>query len=151
MGSFVLLIAGAWMATQSEPAEPSLLRFQREQEFVYRGHCTLIAEQPGNRTSQTWSLQHCILIRSTGPRGAEATFLTTQRTPPQRGVSSLPIAQIEQATIEPSGKVVFISSDNALPRIPLDGPPNLEVAAFVELPKSGLAGPTSWTTTAENS
>jgi hypothetical protein len=150
MGSFVLFIAGAWMAAQSEPAEPSLLRLQREQEFVYSGPCTLITEQPGNRTSRTWYMMHCILIRNSGLRGAEATFLTIQRTPPQPGVSTLPVAQMEQAIIESNGRVVFQQVANPIPRIPIDGPANLEVAAFVELPKTGLTGPTNWTTKAEN-
>ncbi|HLW64366.1 MAG TPA: hypothetical protein VKS79_03535 [Gemmataceae bacterium] len=150
MGSFVLLIAGAFAAAQSEPAAPNLLRLERGQEFVYSGPYTLTLEQPGNRTSRTLYLQHCILVRNAGPRGAEATFLTIQRTPPQAGVSTLPVAQLEQAIIEPSGRVNFLSAANSVPRIPLDGPPNLEVAAFVELPKSGLTGANNWTTVAEN-
>jgi hypothetical protein len=150
MGSLVFLIAGAWMAAQSEPADPSLLRLQREQEFVYSGPCTLISEQPGNRTSRTWFMMHCILIRNNGTRGAEATFLTIQKTPPQPGVSTLPVAQLEQAIIEPNGKIAFQPTASSIPRIPLEGPPNLEVAAFVELPKTGLNGPTTWTTKAEN-
>jgi hypothetical protein len=150
MGSLVLLIAGAFAAAQNEPAAPSLLRLQREQEFVYSGPYTLTLEQPGTRTSRTVFLQHCILIRGVSPRGADATFLTIQRTPPQAGVSTVPVAQLEQALIESSGRVVFQTAACSIPRIPLEGPPNLEVAAFVELPKAGLAGPTNWTTIAEN-
>ncbi|HEV3144005.1 MAG TPA: hypothetical protein VGZ47_08995 [Gemmataceae bacterium] len=150
MGSLVFLIAGAWMAAQSEPAEPNLLRLQKEQEFVYRGYYTLTSEQPGSRNTLTWNLQHCVLIRNVGPRGADAAFLTIQRKVLQPGTSSAPVAQLEQATIEPTGKVVFQPSINSIPRIPPDGPPNLEIAAFVELPKSGLTGPSNWITNAEN-
>jgi hypothetical protein len=150
MGSLVFLIAGAWMAAQSEPAEPNLVRLQPQQEFVYSGPCTLIVEQPGNRTSRTWYMMHCILIRNTSPHGADATFLTIQKTPPQPGITTLPVAQLEQAVIESNGRIVFQQTANSIPRIPLDGPPNLEVAAFIEMPKSGLNGPTTWTTKAEN-
>jgi hypothetical protein len=150
MGPFVLLIAGVWAAAQSEPAQLIPLRLQREQEMVYRGSCTEIVEQPGKRTSYVWEVQHCVLIRNVGPRGIEAAFLTIQRAPPQAGKSAETTALLEEGTIEPTGKIVFRPRPNALPRIPLNGPPNLEVAAFVEMPKTGLNGKLDWEIVAEN-
>jgi hypothetical protein len=150
MGSLVLLFAGALSAAQTEPAETISVRLQKEQELVYRGYYTETMEQPGTRTSRTWDLLHCILIRNTGARGVDAAFLTIQKARPQPGMSTESVALLDEATIEPSGKIMFRPRPNVPPRVPFNGPPNVETSVFVEMPRTGFVGGNSWDVTAEN-
>src|SRR5579859_3196622 len=131
--AFVVVVAGA---PPSDGASPLRLRIEKGQEFVFRGNYSETVNRPGAKLSQTYAVESYVFILSQGPNGADAAFLTVQRPAKQNGQEVLPVARMELGKVDDLGRIKF-TRKNSCPRVPPEGPPNLETRAFVELPASG--------------
>jgi hypothetical protein len=110
------------------------VRLTRGQELVYRGKFTEESRGPVP-DRRAYDLEARSFVLETRPDGIDTAFLTVLR-----GTGAAPdaagSARLELAAVDQRGRVT-LHVTGAAPRIPLDGPPSLEPAGFVELP----AGP----------
>jgi peroxiredoxin len=117
----------------------------RAQEFVYRGTYDEKAAGTDLEFERKYSLRGVVFVLDTTPRGAEVAFLTvlrprnaggrTEDAPPSS-------ARLEVVRVGPQGRV---SADAAgLLAVPFEGPPTVEVGAFVEVPKTGVSKDKTW-------
>ncbi|HEY1376971.1 MAG TPA: hypothetical protein VGF55_09260 [Gemmataceae bacterium] len=113
----------------------------RGQELVYRGH---FAEEArgGAPYRRDYDLECRTFVLDAGPAGAEVALLTILRTA-GAAPDAAGSARLELATVDARGRVT-LQSTAAPPRVPLDGPPSLEPAGFVELPPGPVAAGGEW-------
>jgi peroxiredoxin len=136
------LRAGDWVLTP---------RLSRGQELVYRGTFTEQAVGTRVQFQRTYRVESRFFVLETIPRGMRLAALTTlqNRTarPAPKGVRIEPISssvRLERLTIDLQCK---IQTDPGLSAtVPLDGPPTLEVGAFLETPRGRAASSQGWET-----
>jgi peroxiredoxin len=132
----------------AQPADRSdwllLPQLGRAQEFVYRGTYEEKAAGTDLEFERKYSLRGVVFVLDATPRGAETAFLTVLR--PRNGAggrleeAAPSSARLEVARVDPQGRV---SADAAL-AVPLEGPPTVEVGAFVEVPRQAVGTGKSW-------
>jgi hypothetical protein len=118
---------------QSGPAEtPLAVRLAPGQELRYRG--SFVEESPA-RYALDFEALAFVLDANVRPNGYNVAFLTVLHEQGSAPAAGDP-ARLELATVDARGRMTLRSS-GAPPLVPLNGPPTLEPAGFVELP----AGP----------
>ena len=138
MGCLVVAIAALVVGAPPSEGSDVPLRLEKGQEFVYRGVYTETNRRPGAVPTRRFDMESYVFILNTGSAGADAAFLTVQRPAKIGGQEIPPAARLELARVEGPGRIKF-SHKSLSPRIPPEGPPNLETRAFVELPVGGVA------------
>jgi hypothetical protein len=117
--------------------EPVTIHPTRGQELIYRGQFT--EETSGSApTRRTYELESRTFILETGPSGAEVAFLTILRAA-GAATDVIGSARLELGSVDAHGRV-RLQTIGASPRVPLNGPPTLEAAGFVELPIGPIVG-----------
>jgi peroxiredoxin len=123
-------------------------RLARGQELVYRG--TFSEQASGTRVQfqRDYRFETRFFVLDTPPRGADLAALTTLQVRRPSGPaptvreSSAAAVRLERLHLELSGRV---STESAVSlTVPLDGPPSLEVGAFVEAPRTKQAAEQGW-------
>jgi peroxiredoxin len=124
-------------------------RLARGQELVYRG--TFSEQATGSRVQfqRAYRVESRFFVLDTPPRGVRlAAFTALQdRTADsgKRGVRAEPISsfvRLERVELDLHGKIL---PDPAVSlKVPLDGPPTLEVGAFLEAPRGRVVANHSW-------
>jgi peroxiredoxin len=121
----------------------------RTQELVYHG--TFNEESLGSvRLSRSYRLEARVFVLDVTPRGAEAAFLTVLKhregqATAQPGLNeelTTASVRLEKGLVDPFGKVI-LSPGQATP-VPIEGPPPLELGAFVELPRNRVGAQQPW-------
>jgi peroxiredoxin len=120
----------------------------RGQELVYRGSFTEQATGRSVQFQRAYRFETRFFILDTPPRGvslAAFTALQDRTARPTPGIRAQPIStsvRLERLSIDLQGKVV---SDSAVSlTLPLEGPPTLEVGAFLEVPRGRMAINQGW-------
>jgi hypothetical protein len=129
-------------------------RLTRGQELVYRGQFEEESNAVGARFRRVYNLETLVFVLDVSPRGADVAVQTVLR--PSGSPPTAPgAARLELATMDPKGRVTLRSGAPA--QVPVQGPPSLEPAGFVELPArrvglghtwevpAGRRPPTAWT------
>jgi peroxiredoxin len=134
----------------AQPADRSdwllLPQLGRAQEFVYRGTYEEKAAGSDLEFERKYSLRGVVFVLDASPRGAETAFLTVLRPRNAAGghieEAAPSSARLEIVRVDPRGRV---SADpwKAL-TVPLEGPPTVEVGAFVEVPREPVGQGKSW-------
>jgi hypothetical protein len=119
--------------------DPLAVRLTRGQELVYRGHFREETRGPTGADRRAYDLEVRAFVLETGPDSAEVSLLTVLRAA-GAAPDAAGSARLELAAVDHRGHIT-LRCTGVGPRIPLDGPPSLDPAGFVELP-AGLAN--SW-------
>lgn len=143
MGSLVVAITALVVGAPPGEGSEVPLRLEKGQEFVYRGVYTETNRRPGAAPTRRFEVESYVFILNAAPGGADAAFLTVQRTPRQGTQETPATARLELAKVDGLGRIKFAHKTGG-PRIPPDGPPSLETRAFVELPVGGVSGGLTW-------
>ncbi len=126
--TFIFLLSFAIAAN-----DPLAVRLTRGQELVYRGQFSEEA-RGASADRRTYDLEARAFVLESGRDAAEVAFLTVLRATgaaPEAAGS----ARLELAAVDQRGRITLHVTGTP-PRIPLDGPPSLEPAGFIELPAS---------------
>jgi peroxiredoxin len=124
-------------------------RLGRGQELVYRG--TFSEQAAGARVQfqRAYRFETRCFVLDTPPRGVQLAVFTALQSrtgrPAPRGVRVEPIStsvRLERVLIDLQGRVV--SDPSVSLTVPLEGPPTLEVGAFVEMPRGRTAANQGW-------
>jgi hypothetical protein len=143
MGSVVCLLAAMLPAAPNDPPGQLPVRLSRGQEFVYRGVYKEEINRPANHSSRSIAVETHILVLNQSADAADVAVMTVRRPLPIRDEVASE-AQLEIAKVDSFGRMEFRPARRPLRGIPVDGPPNLETAAFVERPRGGLIPGKSW-------
>jgi hypothetical protein len=112
--------------------EPLAVRPMRGQELVYRGQFT--EESRGLTVDRhSYEMESRTFVLETEPETSEVAFLTVLRATGAATGS----ARLELAMVNTRGRIK-LQLTGLTPRVPLDGPPSLEPAGFVELPSQAV-------------
>jgi hypothetical protein len=127
-----VLLVGSMVAAPPGAARLVPLRLERGQEFIYHANYT----QEGGKTTTSLSrfLDTYVLILQVSP-SIQAAFMTVQRIEGRPGSEPIPIVRLEFGRIDSRGRVTIESTSDS-PFLPIDGPPTLETAPFLELPET---------------
>ncbi len=122
-------------------------RLARGQELVYRGTFTEQASGTRVQFQRDYRFEARYFVLDARPRGAHLAALTLLQTKKPAGVAapgtpSASAVRLERVWLELSGRVAS-DTPGAL-TVPLDGPPSLEVGAFVEAPRTRQAAQQGW-------
>jgi len=136
----------------AQPADHAewLLRPQlgRAQEFVYRGTYEEKATGRDLDFERKYLLRAVAFVLDASPRGAETAFVTVLRPRNARGgrieEAAPSSARLEVLRVDAQGRVSG-DAGTAL-AAPLEGPPTLEIGAFVEVPRQAVGSGKSWLT-----
>jgi hypothetical protein len=114
-------------------------------ELVYAGTHTETVSRTGERTRRTWDLETRILVLPSPNGPSEIAVVTKSTLRTDNGKPAPPPAiRLELARIESNGAVRFVRP-LSLPAIPLEGPPTVDIGAFVASPPDGqLASGKTW-------
>jgi peroxiredoxin len=123
-------------------------RLARGQEVVYRGSFSEQATGMRVQFQRAYRFETRFFVLDTPPRSVRlAAFTTMQDRTATRpmGVRTEPISssvRLERIELDLQGKIL---ADSAAPlKVPLDGPPTLEVGAFVEAPRGRIVANQGW-------
>jgi hypothetical protein len=110
----------------------------RGQEFVYRGTYSEKAASSNLDFERKYALRAVVFVLDATPQGSQTAFLTALRPrssgrPEEAAPSS---ARLEVVRIDSQGHI--IADPGISLAVPLEGPPTIEVGAFVEWPKQAL-------------
>jgi hypothetical protein len=128
--------------TSAVPDGAIVVRPTRGQELVYRGR--FAQESLLNPTSerQRYDLEARVFVIESGSQPADVAFLTVLRAegaaPDETGS-----ARLELGAVDSRGRIT-LDLTGAGPLAPLDGPPSLEAAGFVELPQGPINIGSTW-------
>lgn len=147
--SCVLATGQAAPAASSRPAGWDLApRLNRGQELVYRGTFTEKASGARVQFQRDYRLEARVFALEAPPRGLDLAVMTTlqiKQAPAPAGVTreaAPSTARLERVFVTPQGQARV--TGRATPPVPLDGPPELELGMFVDLPAGKLAVHQSW-------
>jgi hypothetical protein len=136
----------------AQPGERSewllLPQLGRAQEFVYRGTYEEKAAGSDLDFERKYNLRGVAFVLDATPRGAEAAFLTVLRPRNGRGArveeATPTSARLEVVRVDPQGRLTGEPGASLL--APLEGPPTIEIGAFVEVPRQAVGVGKSWLT-----
>src|SRR5262245_23883435 len=136
-------------ASSTRPASYVLTpRLNRGQELVYRGTFTEKASGAGVQFQRDYRLEARFFVLEARSSGLDLAALTTlqpklasapvgaRREPPPTSV------RLERLSVDQQGRARVVGA--AAPTVPLDGPPPLELGAFVEVPSGKVAVHQAW-------
>ncbi len=131
------------LLTTAEPADRSewlpVPQLGRAQEFVYRGTYDEKAAGSDLEFERKYLLRAVVFVLEATPRGSQTAFLTALRPRSSGGrleEAAPSSARLELVRIDPQGRISAEPGTSLT--VPLEGPPTLEVGAFVEWPKQAL-------------
>lgn len=140
-------------ATPPRQADWALgLALERGQEFVYRGSFTEECSTGTVQYQRAYRLETRLFVLDAGPTGAGLACMTTLRQKEAPAVQPVGFkdeadgrhVRVERLRVDPFGKV-SAGLDLAPP---LEGPPTVDVSAFVELPRGRISAGQAWETKA---
>ena len=118
----------------------------RAQEFVYRGSYEEKASGRDLDFERKYAVRAVAFVLDATPRGAQTAFVTVLRPRnasggriEEAGPSS---ARLELLRVDPQGRVT--GEAGTVLAAPLEGPPTLEIGAFVEVPRQAVGTGKSW-------
>jgi hypothetical protein len=134
----------------AQPADHSewllLPQLGRAQEFVYRGSYEEKTAGSDFEAERKYALHGVAFILDTSPRGADAALLTVLRPRNARGgrieEAAPSSARLEVVHVSPQGRVSADAGTSLA--VPLEGPPTIEVGAFVEVPRQAVGTGKAW-------
>jgi hypothetical protein len=129
--TFALLVAASIAVDEVPEIRPT-----PGQELVYRGR---FAEESGGATNdrRSYDLEARAFVLQAGADAAEVAFLTLWRNSSSLDAAT---ARLEIGSADRRGRVGLHATGHP-PIVPINGPPSLEPAGFVELPTGMFDGP----------
>jgi peroxiredoxin len=134
----------------AQPADRSewllLPQLGRAQEFVYRGTYEEKAAGSDLEFERKYSLRGIAFVLDAAPRGADTAFLTVLRPRNAAGgrITEAPpsSARLEIVRVNPQGRVTADRAGRLA--VPFEGPPTIEIGAFVEVPRQAVGRGQTW-------
>lgn len=148
MGTAIYLLIGSLATTQLAPADmewPLAVRLERGQELVYRGHYFEESGQANVQFSRTYRLESRFFVLDGGSDEMRVAFFTLWRckTGAADKETDLNSVRLEVAKVNARGQLRPEAKRSLA--APLDGPPTIECAALVGLPKNRVGLQQTWT------